>query len=82
MSLTAKKSQKKTNNVPGPQVTNQSLLLKDEELRQLDQLLDQIPHGYAKQIVIFFQLIRQKRTAEATALKQQLAKKAETESKN
>jgi hypothetical protein len=62
----------KKQNVPNP-VLSQDLTFKAEELQQLDKVLDQQPFGFAKVIVQFFQLVRQKRNQEAL----EAAKKAE-----
>ena len=66
------KSKVKAKNVPP--VLSEDLTFKADELQQLDKVLDQMPFGYAKIIVQFFQLVRQKRNQEAA----QVQKKTET----
>lgn len=42
-----------------------SILIKDEELKQLDSIIGQMPTMYGLPLVNFFNLVRQKRNAEA-----------------
>lgn len=45
------------------------LTIKDDELKQLQTMLDLMPHGLAKKLEQFFGLIQQKRNVEAAAAK-------------
>lgn len=44
-----------------------SIFIKDEELKQLDSIIGQMPTMYGLPLVQFFQLVRQKRAVEKQA---------------